>query len=166
MAYGTQSYSEFGNELNIESINNLRLLTAYNPTPSDSNVTYSSSQVNKTYSVDLSTFFDPDFTFDPLLWEFLVVIETDGLYTPIFTAVHNGTNYLFSSSCSIKQAAYSIIGTILTITKSTEDYAALSGTLDSQNNFCNIVGCTAGTTVNFKAFRYSGGIFNIFLKEI
>jgi hypothetical protein len=166
MAYGTQSYSKFGNELNIESINNLRLLTAYNPTPSDSNVTYSSSQVNKTYSVDLSTFFDPDFTFDPLLWEFLVVIETDGLYTPIFTAVHNGTNYFFSSSCSIKQAAYSIVGTTLTITKSTEDYAALSGTRNSLDNFCNIVGCSAKTAVGWQAFRYSGGIFNIFLKEL
>ncbi len=166
MAYGTQSYSEFGNELNIESINNLRLLTAYNPSPSDSNVTYSATQANKIYSVDLSTFFDPDFTFDPLLWEFLVVIETDGLYTPIFEGVSGGTSYFFSASCSIKHATHSFSGTTLTITKSTEDYAALSGTRNSLDNFCNNVGCSAKTAVGWQAFRYSGGVFNIFLKEI
>jgi len=166
MAYGTQSYSEFGNELNIESINNLRLLTAYNPTPSDSNVTYSATQASKSYSVDLSTFFDPGFTFNPLLWEFLVVIENDGLYTPIFEGVSGGTSYFFSGSCSIKNATYSFSGTTLTITKSTEDYAALSGTRDSLNNFCNTAGCTARTSTSWKAFRYSGGVFNIFLKEI
>jgi hypothetical protein len=165
MPFGTQSYSEFGNELNLESINNLRLLTSYHPNPSDANVSYSSNQASKTYSVDLSTFFDPDFTFDSNLWEFLVIVEPESGYTSYVEGIYNSTSYIFTSNTSIKHATYSFSGTTLTIVKSTEDYVALSGVRNSLNNFCSNVGCSGATSSSYKVYRYSGGIFNVFLKE-
>ena len=171
MAYGTQSYSVFGDELNLESINNLRLVSTYDPA-TDAGVaatTYVSAQADISFSLDISTLFDPNFTWDALKYQIQVLIE------PTITAIGgtitcNSTAYLFDASLPKRVPSYSIVGTTLSGTLSTYDIEADSRVGVRGNAFSTeasaLPDISCDTLSTAAIYGYTYGKFKIYLTEV
>lgn len=171
MAYGSQSYSAFGDELNLESIDNLRLVSTYDPA-TDAGVeatTYGSSQANIPFSLDVSTLFDANFTWDPLKYQLEVLVE------PIMTAVGgtitcNGTGYDFDASIPKRVPSYSITGTTLSGTLTTYNLEADTRVGVRGNAFSTeasaLPGISCNTLSTAAIYAYTYGKFHIYLTEV
>ena len=151
MPFGTQSYSGSGNELNLESVNNLRLVSTYDPATDagvgDPTITYTSSQSNIPFSLDVSSLFDANFTWDASKYQLEVLIE------PIMTAIGgtitcNSIGYVFSASIPKRVPSYSISGTTLAGTLSTYNVEADTRVGVRGNSFSTEAGALPGISCN------------------
>jgi len=171
MAYGTQSYSAFGDELNLESINNLRLVATYDPatTAGVSATTYTSGQANIPFSLNVSTLFNANFTWDPLKYQLQVLIEPIGVSIG-GTITCNGTGYSFDALIPKRVPSYSITGTTLSGTLSTYNIEADTRVGVRGNSFSSqasaLPGISCNTISTAAIYGYTYGKFNIYLTEV
>ena len=170
MPFGTQSYSLFQNELNLGSVNNLRFLTAYHPSPDDVQGKFTSNQADLVYTINLTQFFPTNFVFDDTQFRFEVIVVPNQFVTAVgANATIGSTTYPFFDYSARKPSAHSITGTTLTVTKSTYDLFAGTDVVARAAAFCTeanalpgVSGC-GSTNLPASRFEYEDAVFNVFL---